>query len=423
MMRSRGAIAGMTGRCGRAPRRPWHAMLLLGALAACSPPPPEDMAKGPDPAAWFPADYNASRQRFRDDCAKLVTSRRDFCREWKVPSNSDPDLTIDYGFFSRDGDRLLVLQSGIHGTEGASGAAAQLYFMRTYLGSLLDRGIDVLVIHAMNPWGYRHGRRNDESNTNLNRNFSADGADYQFDNVSYRRFRDVFEPPGPVGSVFWGSLRGALGFVGGYVGSGFSSVPLDNGLNNGQYDFPDGINYGGRMPRPQQAFLTEKIGPILARPYKKTLYLDFHTGLGANGVLAVILGKKPAPGPKRELQTMFGSHKADGIEITDPATTPGFFATYGDVIDFVPHLSSQPEAFLAVTMEYGTMGLDPINELRSANRMILDSEKYNFQCSSQQVCDEIDANTREMFNPTDPLWRCKVLREADLVFRTLREQF
>ena len=119
---------------------------------------------------------------------------------------------------------------------------------------------------------------------------------------------------------------------------------------------------------------------------------------------------------------MFGPYQANGIEITDPTTTPGFFATYGDVIDFVPSLSSRPQSFLAVTMEYGTMGLDAVNELRSANRMILDAEKYNFHCATQAVCDEIDSDTREMFNPSDPAWRHKVLREADLVFRTLRDQ-
>ncbi len=206
----------------------WLVLLLLAVLSACAqPPPPEDMSKGPDPAAWFPTDYDASRQRFRADCAKLIASVRDFCRDWKVPSNTDPDLTIDYGFFSRGGDRLLVLQSGIHGPEGESGAAAQFYFMNTYSQPLLDKGVDVLIIHAMNPWGYKHVRRNDETNTNLNRNFSVDGSDYRFDNNSYRRFLGVFEPQGPVSSVAWGSLRGTLGFVGGYLGSGFSSTSLE----------------------------------------------------------------------------------------------------------------------------------------------------------------------------------------------------
>jgi hypothetical protein len=402
----------------------WRVLLLLGLLSACKPsPPPEDMSAPPNPAAWFPADYDASRHRFREDCPKFVASAEDFCRSWTVPSKTDPDLTIDYGFFSHGGDRLLVLQSGIHGPEGESGAAAQFYFMATYLQALRDKGIDILIIHAMNPWGYKHVRRNDETNTNLNRNFSVDGSDYKFDNASYRRFRSVFEPQGPVGSVFWGSARGSWGFLTGFIGSGFSSGPLNDGLNNGQYEFAEGINYGGHSPRPQQEFLRQMIGPILARPYRKTLYLDFHTGLGQDGVLSVILGKKPASGPRQDLQKLLGAYQPQGIEITDPSTTPGFFADFGDVIDFVPSLSSHPDTFIAVTMEYGTMGLDPINELRSANRMILDGEKYNFGCAAPAVCDEIDTNTREMFNPSDPVWRHKVLREADLVFRTLRDQF
>lgn len=403
---------------------PWRVLLIAGLLSACTPPPPpEDLSKGPDPAAWFAVDYTSSRQRFRADCAKLVDSVQDFCRDWKVPSGTDQDLTIDYGFFSHGGDRLLVLQSGIHGTEAQSGAAVQSFFMNTWLRALRDKGVDILIIHAMNPWGFKYGRRNDETNTNLNRNFSVSGADYEFHNDAYRRFRDIFEPRAPVSSVLWGSARGTLGFAEGYVGSGFSGAPLNNGLNNGQYDFPEGINYGGHAPRPQQVFLKEKIGPILARPYQKTLYLDFHTGLGQDGVLSVILGKQPEAGPKEELRQMLVPHRAEGIEITDPSTTPGFFATYGDVIDFVPSLSSRPRSFLAVTMEYGTLGVDAVNELRSANRMILDGQKYNFHCVSRDVCDEIDANTRAMFNPTDVVWRHKVLREADLVFRTLLERF
>jgi Protein of unknown function (DUF2817) len=402
----------------------WRVVLIVGLLSACSaPPPPEDMSKGPDPAAWFPADYETSRQRFRAECARFVETPRDFCRDWKLPNAKNEDLTVDYGFFSGRGDRLLVIQSGIHGPEGQSGAAVQFFFMNTYLRALRDKGVDVLIIHAMNPWGYKYVRRNDETNTNLNRNFSADGSAYGFNNDAYRRFRDVFEPQGPVGSVSGGSARGSLGFLGGFVGSGFSSGPLNNGLNNGQYEFPEGINYGGRAPRPQQGFLQDDIGPILKRPYKKTLWLDFHTGLGQDGVLAVILGKAPAPGPNADLKRMLGPYQADGIEITDPATTPGFFPTYGDVIDYVPTLSSRPGTFLAVTMEYGTLGTDAVNELRSANRMILDAQKYNFHCVSQDVCDEIDLNTREMFNPSDPVWRHKVMREADLVFRVLRDQF
>ena len=393
----------------------------------CSPPFGPSGCAAPqvtptDGAAWFPADYAASRARFRSDCARLATTRDDLCRVWQVPSATDPDLTIDYGFFSRHGDRLLVIQSGIHGTEAASGAAVQAHAMNNYVPALLTKGIDVLIIHAINPWGFKYNRRGDEANVNLNRNFSADGTVYRTENADYQRFRGLMEPQGPVVSVAADSFFGSLKFIGEVIATGFKTKPLVDGLDNGQYAFPNGLNFGGYASRPQTAFLKQEIAPFLARPYRKTLYLDFHTGLGQNGVLAVILGKEPAPGPLAELKANFGDAKAQGINIVT-GDDPGFFPTSGDVIDFVPALSRDRSKFLAVTMEYGTLGTDPISQLKSANRIILENQKHFFGCATKPVCDRIDANTREMFNPTGPIWRAKVLQEADLVFRTLLDQF
>ena len=393
----------------------WRRCLFLFLLlfTSCTSTAPETPATN-----WFPANYDSSRARFRDACARL----KGLCASWPIPSRTDPGLTIDHGFFSRGGDRLLVIQSGIHGTEAASGAAVQAFVMDTYLEPLLSQGIDVLFIHALNPWGFKHGRRNDEFNINLNRNFSVDGSDYRFDNQDYRRFRRVFEPGGGVGSTWWGSLRGSLGFVNGVIGAGFDTAPLNNGLDNGQYEFPLGINYGGKAPQPQTAFLKQKIAPILARNYKKTLYLDFHTGLGDKDGLAVILGKNPEPAQEQALRSMLGQYRDQGIKITSPSD-PKFFATVGDVIDFVPSLSRHPHSFLAVTMEYGTIGDDTVSQLRSANRIILDNQKYNFGCISQRICNKVDQHTRDMFNPRDKAWRQAVIHKADLVFRALVEKF
>jgi predicted deacylase len=400
----------------------WRLIFLLGLLGGCaSAAPPVSLAPVADPARWFPADYIGSRARFRADCERLKTSPADFCRSWNVPSETDKDLTIDYAFFSKGGDRLLVIQSGIHGTEAASGAAVQAYVMNTYVPALLARGIDVLVIHAMNPWGFKYGRRNDEDNVNLNRNFSPDDSIYETKNDDYRRFRSLMEPQGPVASVDLDSALGSLQFLGGVVVSGFQTKPLSDGLDNGQYDYPEGINFGGFVPQPQTIFLKREIAPILARPYRKTLYLDFHTGLGDNGVLAVILGIKPAPAPLAELKANFGGFENQGITI-ETGDSPGFFPTFGDVIDFVPSLSKRPDSFLAVTMEYGTLGTDAVSELKSANRMILENQKYNFGCRTPDVCATIDRDTRDMFNPSDSGWRGKVIQEADLVFRTLLDR-
>src|SRR5258708_15824243 len=102
-----------------------------------------------DPALWFPTDYESSRARFRADCDRWASGSEDFRREWKLGSASDQDLTIDYAFFGGGGDRLLVVQSGIHGSEAQSGAAVQAFVLNNYLTALRAKGIDVAFIHAL----------------------------------------------------------------------------------------------------------------------------------------------------------------------------------------------------------------------------------------------------------------------------------
>jgi hypothetical protein len=392
-------------------------VLLAALLTACTPP-----VVVPDPALWFPSDFQTSRARFRADCERLKSGPADYCRSWKVESRVDQDLTIDHGFFSKGGDRLLVIQSGIHGSEAQSGAAVEAYVMNTYVPALVARGIDVVLIHTLNPYGFKYDRRTDEFNVNLNRNFSADGSVYKIVDEDYRTFRSVFEPSGPVGNVAIASLREDVAFFDGFAGNGFKVGPLIDGLDNGQYEFPRGLNYGGTGPQQQTRFLRQEIGPIMARPYKKVLFLDYHTGLGDDGVLSVILGMKPASGPLAELTRMLGGQDKNGIVIKT-ASSPGYFATFGDVIDFAPGLARRPETALAVTMEYGTLGTDPVSELKSATRMILENQAHFNGCVSASVCQQVADDFRALFNPSDNAWRVKVLREADLVFGILLDKF
>ena len=376
----------------------------------------------PDPVAWFPTDYVSSRARFRADCERSRSSPDDYHRAWKVSSNVDQDLTIDHACFARGGDRLLVVQSGIHGSEAQSGAAVEAFVMNNHLPALLAKGIDVAFIHSLNPYGFKYGRRTDEFNVNLNRNFSADGSVFKTVNADYRALRNVFEPSGQVRNVAIASLVEDLVFFDGFAESGFKSKALMDGLDNGQYEFPRGLNYGGTRPQEQTRFLREEIGPLLAKPYKKVWFLDYHSGLGDDGVLSIILGLKPAAGPLDELTKMFGGQAKNGIVIKT-ATSPGFFATFGDVIDFVPGLARDPDSTLAVTMEYGTLGTDALSQLKSATRMILENQAHFNGCATPEILQRVTADFRELFNPSDLGWRGKILREADLVFRTLLEQF
>jgi hypothetical protein len=114
-------------------------------------------------------------------------------------------------------------------------------------------------------------------------------------------------------------------------------------------------------------------------------------------------------------------HEQDGIVIHS-GDDAGFFPTSGDVIDFVPGLvnPSDPRV-LALTMEYGTMGIDTISQLRSASRMILENRAHFYPCpeNDRAPCAEIREDFRTLFSPSDQAWRLKAMREADLTFSRL----
>jgi hypothetical protein len=398
-------------------------LALSAFLLGCTEPSPQPT---PREAAWlgyFPSSYEQSRQRFRDECRARIASPEDFCKSSPVSSPTDPDLTIDYGFFGSSGDRLVVIQSGIHGSEGAAGAAVQELVLHDYLARLLSNHIDVFFIHALNPYGFKYVRRTDEFNVNLNRNFAIEAKDYQTPNSDYDRLRGLFEPMGPVGNVWTDSVVSHWHFIARLAGDGFDATSLTNGLDSGQYRYPKGMNYGGYKPAQQVAFLKEALRPVMARPYRKILFLDFHTGLGNDGELAVIKGIHPSDELLREFSGLLRDRQKDGIVVRS-GEDQGFFPTSGDVIDFAPTLAgpvpgASDSRMLAVTMEYGTMGAGTASQLRSASRMILENQAHFNGCATADECAVVRDDFRELFNPSDPRWRLKVMREADVVFSQL----
>ncbi len=72
-----------------------------------------------------------------------------------------------------DADRLFIISSGTHGPEGFSGSACQLALLNDELSRRAsERGIALLLIHAVNPFGFSHLKRTNEDNIDLNRNFN-----------------------------------------------------------------------------------------------------------------------------------------------------------------------------------------------------------------------------------------------------------
>src|SRR5436190_7366457 len=94
-----------------------------------------------------------------------------------------------------DAESLFVLSSATHGIEGYCGSGAQVALLHddAFLRAARDARIAVLFIHAVNPHGFSFGRRVNEDNVDLNRNF-GNFAEPLPDNPAYAEIHPILLP-------------------------------------------------------------------------------------------------------------------------------------------------------------------------------------------------------------------------------------
>src|SRR3546814_19590214 len=86
-----------------------------------------------------------------------------------------------------DAENVVLIVSGTHGPEGFMGSAAQIALLnKVALGAQNPRNIKVVLVHAINPWGFAHVSRTTENNVDLNRNFIDWGSAAPPDNSLYK---------------------------------------------------------------------------------------------------------------------------------------------------------------------------------------------------------------------------------------------
>lgn len=176
-----------------------------------------------------------------------------------------------------DAHGVLLLTSACHGVEGHVGSAAQIGLLRDrrQMQSLSELGVAVLIVHALNPHGFSHVRRCTSENVDLNRNFIS------FDkpllvNDAYRELHSLLVPqiwpPSP-------SNEQALGQV--IQRKGMRS--FQEAVTSGQYEFSDGLFFGGFAPTWSHLTFRELLRTRLSGA-QRVVWIDIHSGLGPTGV-------------------------------------------------------------------------------------------------------------------------------------------
>jgi Protein of unknown function (DUF2817) len=121
--------------------------------------------------SFYSADYFSARERLLNTCERLRLEHH--ALPIQAPSPRPEPLTIDVAILGAPKPkRAIVLSSGVHGVEGLFGSAVQLAFLERMATQWEPPlGGAVVLIHAVNPYGFAWLRRFNEDNVDLNRNF------------------------------------------------------------------------------------------------------------------------------------------------------------------------------------------------------------------------------------------------------------
>lgn len=359
--------------------------------------------------SYFKNSYDEARQNFIE-MSNVIISKFPEAKLFniKVDSKIDTNLTTDICFIPGDStvNKLLIISSGIHGVEGYAGSAIQLFFMDKYLNKELLSKISVLLIHSLNPYGYKYNRRVSENNVDLNRNSDIDKELYLTKNEGYPKVYDLINP---MGKVDYGSLGNQFFFVKAIAEIAKASMPvLRQAVLQGQYEFPKGLYFGGNDFEPQ----IKKLAPIIdsiCKPYRSILALDLHTGYGARGVLHLFPNPAEAPVKKR-IEKIFEGFQIDWGDQKD------FYTVTGDFVGYIGKINMEKE-FIPMTFEYGTMNTQTtMGSLKSIHIMISENQGQQYGFESEEDKDKVKKDLLEMYYPSSNKWRSHIIEETRTVF-------
>lgn len=237
---------------------------------------------------------------------------------------------------------VLLLTSATHGVEGFCGSGCQVGLLHDdeFFRDATRSGIRVVLLHALNPYGFSHLRRTNEDNVDLNRNF----RDFSTPPPPHRAYADVHDfivPPTWPPSVE-NEMR-----IGAYVAV-HGQPALQEAVSGGQCEFRDGLFYGGVRPAWSNTTLRQVLQQEASR-CRSLGWIDFHTGLGARGHGEKIFAGNAHGADFARAKAWWGDDVTsfhDGSSTSAPLTGVNYNAAYDEC----------PQAdYAGIALEYGTL--------------------------------------------------------------------
>lgn len=352
-----------------------------------------------NPSDYFPATYRESRDRILDLARRhatrtgvLIDSRS---IEPKGPSGET--LALDFVIFgARRPRHAVVVSSATHGVEGFAGSALQQQLIAEQLASVhLAPDCAIVVQHANNPYGFAWLRRVSEHNVDINRNFCETFDPTRVATV-YESLFDEINPPDldPDNEAQrWANITAFTEQHG--------MRALQQALVEGQYKYPQGLQFGGQQPEPCVTHLQDLVSEHLCDA-KTVTWIDIHTGLGESGDCELICSVAPDNPACIAARAIWGDD-VRSAESGESLSTPLNGVMDRGLVRWLP-----PDCRLAyAAAEFGTHPLQTVLRALRADNWLHEhgpADKLNDPVSRQ-----IKAELLEALRPDNSDWRAAVL--------------
>lgn len=344
----------------------------------------------------FAPRYAQARQKFLQACASAGLAVRSHVHPHK--GRDGEELAMDVAL---DGDaaaeRLLIVTSACHGVEGHCGSGVQAFALHDaeWREKARAQGVAVLYVHALNPYGFSHSRRVTQENVDLNRNFLDFSQELPV-NTAYAGLHALLLPdewpPSAQNQAEISAWIAAQG-PGAYQAA----------VTGGQYQFEDGLFFGGKAPTWSNQTFREVLGTY-GRSARRIAWIDFHTGLGPNGIGERIFSCRDDKAAYARANAWWGTPAAPVTSIYDGSSTSAFLT--GLMCSAIYEECAQAE-YTGIALEYGTL---PILEVTGALRA--DHWLHKHPEASAEMAEAIRSRMLEAFYTDTDAWRGQIISQA-----------
>ena len=356
---------------------------------------------------YFHTTYDAVRDSLQARVEKLRAAGATVEVSEYAVDESD-DLYIDNLYLPSTGEKknLVILTTGVHGMEGYIGSAMLDVFFEEIYPTLNTATTGVLVVANVNPYGMKYLRRYNENNVDLNRNFILDWDSFDRTcNKDYPDVKEFLQPDSKMGNALWHEVGFYAALAKTALTQGADKV--SDALLSGQYEYPDGVYYGGDGDEVSTAYLKGVFADCLDGEYENLVHIDIHSGYGPRYNMVIF-------NSVYETMTEAETKAAFGYDYVISHDSESFYATTGDTTDYFYRLAESVDtdkALFSTCFEFGTIGYSFVDSIVSLKYTVDENRQHWYPTQNAITAEAVAEHYKELFYPTETKWREKTVED------------